>query len=89
LRLPGWYAPRCIDELATILEANPEALVLAGGTDIGLWVTKQLRELPTIVYIGEVRAIQASASRRRRSWSSVQPSALTDAWAAIVRIGRN
>src|SRR3569833_1188251 len=52
LRLPDFCAPLTVDELATELETHPGALVLAGGTDIGLWVTKQLRDLPYVVYIG-------------------------------------
>jgi len=84
LRLPGWYSPRNIDELATILEANPEALVLAGGTDIGLWVTKQLRELPTIVYVGEV--VQFRQVRRDVDGLVIGAAvSLNDAWAAIAQ----
>ncbi len=59
LRLPGFYAPRTLDQLATELSLQPQSLVLAGGTDVGLWVTKQLRELPPIVYIGAVESLQA------------------------------
>ena len=58
LTLPGWHAPRTVDELAAVLSAQPEALILAGGTDVGLWVTKQLRELSTVVYLGEIEALQ-------------------------------
>ncbi len=50
----SFFAPTSIDELAEILAAHPDATVLAGGTDIGLWVTKQHRELSTIVYTGRV-----------------------------------
>jgi xanthine dehydrogenase small subunit len=50
----AFHAPRTIDELAAALDAHPEATILAGGTDIGLWVTKQHRELETVVYLGEV-----------------------------------
>ncbi|MBM3346943.1 MAG: xanthine dehydrogenase small subunit, partial [Betaproteobacteria bacterium] len=49
----GFHAPRSAAELASLYLAHPEALILAGGTDIGLWVTKQMRELPRIIYIGE------------------------------------
>jgi xanthine dehydrogenase small subunit len=48
-----FFAPRSADEVAALLEANPEATVLAGGTDVGLWVTKQRRDLPTIVSLSE------------------------------------
>ena len=49
-----FFAPSDIDALAGVLEQYPDATILAGGTDIGLWVTKQHRELETIVYTGRV-----------------------------------
>lgn len=54
----GFVAPRSLDEMAGVFAANPEALILAGGTDIGLWVTKHLRELPMIIYLGEVAELK-------------------------------
>ena len=50
----GFFAPRSLDELANAYMARPDALILAGGTDIGLWVTKHLQDLPMILYLGEV-----------------------------------
>ena len=50
----AFYAPRTLDELAGLLHALPDATLLAGGTDVGLWVTKQHRQLKTVVYLGEV-----------------------------------
>ncbi|HVO19322.1 MAG TPA: xanthine dehydrogenase small subunit [Anaeromyxobacter sp.] len=47
-------APRSLDELAAFTAAHPEALVLAGGTDLGLLVTKEHRDLPLLVSVGEV-----------------------------------
>ncbi len=58
LELPGFCAPRTLDELATRYAAAPDALLLAGGTDIGLWVTKQLRTLGALIYLGEVAELQ-------------------------------
>jgi xanthine dehydrogenase small subunit len=49
-----YYAPATLDELARLVEAHPDATLLAGGTDVALWVTKQLRELPTVIYTGRV-----------------------------------
>jgi xanthine dehydrogenase small subunit len=83
LRLPGFQAPRTIEELTAALEVDPTALVLAGGTDIGLWVTKQLRDLPPIIYIGEV----AELKQVRRDASGIVIGAaapLTEAWGEIV-----
>ena len=49
-----FFAPTSADEFAAVLQQNPQATILAGGTDVGLWVTKQHRELATIIYIGRV-----------------------------------
>ena len=49
-----FLAPGDLDTLAKLYEAQPDATILAGGTDIGLWVTKQHRELDTIIYTGRV-----------------------------------
>ena len=49
-----FFAPRSADELARLLEQHPGAVILGGGTDVGLWVTKQLKRLDPIVYVGAV-----------------------------------
>ena len=49
-----YFAPRTIRELAILLEENPAATLLAGGTDVGLWVTKQHRRLAPIIYLGDI-----------------------------------
>jgi len=49
-----FFAPADSDEFAAILANNPEATILAGGTDVGLWVTKQHRDLGTVIYTGRV-----------------------------------
>jgi xanthine dehydrogenase small subunit len=84
LRLPGFFAPRTEDELAAELSAQPQSLVLAGGTDVGLWVTKQLRELPPIIYICAVASLQRieASAQGLRIGAAVS---LTDAWEALVR----
>ena len=61
----NYHAPVTLDDLAELYRQNPEARILAGGTDVGLWVTKQLRELPTIIYLGAVdqlRQIKSGAA---------------------------
>jgi xanthine dehydrogenase small subunit len=50
----GWFAPRTSDELAALLLDHPDARIVAGATDVGLWVTKDLRDLGTIVFIGDI-----------------------------------
>ncbi|WP_233828384.1 xanthine dehydrogenase small subunit [Paraburkholderia sp. ZP32-5] len=51
-------APRTVAALAQLKEAEPAARILAGSTDIGLWVTKQMRELGNIVYVGQIAELQ-------------------------------
>lgn len=49
-----FFAPKTLDELLQLKAKNQDATILAGGTDIGLWINKQFRELPTIIYLGDV-----------------------------------
>jgi xanthine dehydrogenase small subunit len=54
----GWFAPRSADELAALLIEHPEARIVAGATDVGLWVTKGLRDLGTVIFIGDVAELR-------------------------------
>jgi xanthine dehydrogenase small subunit len=58
---PRFSAPRTLAELERVL--RPEATLLAGGTDLGLLVTKQLRELDNVVYLGNVRELKRIEDR--------------------------
>ncbi|MDJ0653968.1 MAG: xanthine dehydrogenase small subunit [Xanthomonadales bacterium] len=53
-----YFSPVDEDELAALVEANPGATLLAGGTDVGLWVTKDYRELPRVIYLGNIPELQ-------------------------------
>ena len=53
-----YFAPKTVDALADLLLAHPEACVLAGGTDVGLWVTKDHRRLDPIIYVGQVAELK-------------------------------
>jgi xanthine dehydrogenase small subunit len=50
----NWHAPRSSDELAALLRKQPEARIVAGATDVGLWVTKQMRDLGPVIFLGDV-----------------------------------
>ena len=43
-----------LDDFAAWYLANPEAVLVAGATDVGLWVTKQLRELSPVAFLGGI-----------------------------------
>jgi xanthine dehydrogenase small subunit len=56
-----FIAPRSLTELTDILAREPMALILGGGTDVGLWVTKQHRDLPLMVATEFVPALRRIA----------------------------
>ena len=56
-----WFAPRSLDELAQTCAAHPDAVIVAGATDIGLWVTKLRKPLKTLIDIGPVDALKIVA----------------------------
>ena len=47
----GAEPPIYLKDLADWYAANPNATLIAGATDVGLWVTKQLRDLPNIAFL--------------------------------------
>jgi xanthine dehydrogenase small subunit len=51
-------APRTLDQLAAARAERPQATVLAGSTDIGLWVTKMFRPLPDLIHVGAVEELK-------------------------------
>ncbi|NND50029.1 MAG: xanthine dehydrogenase small subunit [Rhizobiales bacterium] len=53
-----FHAPRTADGLATLYAAHPEAIIVAGATDVGLWVTKQHRDLDRIIHVGAVEELK-------------------------------
>lgn len=46
--------PASVDDLAEIYEANPTATLVSGATDVGLWVTKFMRDIGPMIYAGQV-----------------------------------
>ena len=53
-----FYTPRTTDELVQLRADHPQATILAGGTDVGLWVNKQFRELNPIIYLGDIAELK-------------------------------
>ncbi|MDF2366105.1 xanthine dehydrogenase small subunit [Sneathiella sp.] len=53
-----YFAPKSVGELTDALASHPEATLLAGATDVGLWVTKQHRELATVIYLGQIKELK-------------------------------
>jgi xanthine dehydrogenase small subunit len=77
------FAPVTVKDLAALREAHPEARLLAGGTDVGLWVTKQHRDLPTLLCVGSVDEMKTI--RETESGLEIGAAAsLADAYDALV-----
>jgi xanthine dehydrogenase small subunit len=68
-----FIAPSTSAELAAALLDHPKATILAGGTDVGLWITKQHQDLETIVYLGNVDDL--SFMNQTPEWVEVGASA--------------
>jgi xanthine dehydrogenase small subunit len=95
LSWPGHYhAPRTLADLAALREALPDARLLAGATDVGLWVTKHFRALGELIWLGnvaELRALQVAddslhigaAVPLEDAWT-----ALGQHWPGVARMGR-
>lgn len=76
-------APVTLDALAALRAAHPDARVMAGNTDVGLWVTKQLRPLDDLLYIGNVPELKTI--ERDASMLTIGAGvSLEDAYAALV-----
>ena len=50
-------APRATAGLAKIYGAHPDAVLVGGATDVGLWITKKLQTIPKIIWLGRVREL--------------------------------
>lgn len=49
-----YFAPVDVAGLAAVMADYPDATLLAGGTDVGLWVTKRHMTLDTVIYLADV-----------------------------------
>ena len=81
----GFFAPRSLDVFAALRRERPQALVLAGSTDMGLWVTKQFRDLPELISINEVQDLKTVVNTGTHLNIGAAAS-LEDAWLALVAV---
>ncbi|HEX6138335.1 MAG TPA: xanthine dehydrogenase small subunit [Casimicrobiaceae bacterium] len=79
-----YFAPARLTDLAEIRAEHPDARIVAGGTDVGLWVTKQHRDLDKVIYVGNVAELQRIAVTDTHVEIGAAAS-LTDAFAELVR----
>ncbi len=77
-----FHAPISLDDLAALRVQKPKATLLAGSTDVGLWVNKQFRELGDIIYVGDVDEMKRVEQRGDALWIGAGAS-LETAYAAL------
>jgi len=52
------YVPSSVGQVAELLALYPHATLVAGSTDVGLWVTKQMRPINPVIFIGGLQDLQ-------------------------------
>ncbi|SAK48183.1 FAD-binding molybdopterin dehydrogenase [Caballeronia calidae] len=79
---PAFHAPVTRAEFARLRAAHPDARLLAGSTDVGLWVTKQFRDLGDVLYIGNVDELK-TIERDAQTLTIGAAASLEEAYAAL------
>ncbi|TNC68534.1 xanthine dehydrogenase small subunit [Rubellimicrobium roseum] len=88
------FLPDSADALAAWYAANPDATLVAGATDVGLWVTKGLRDLPKVAFLHRARdlaRIETQGDRLRFGAGATMTEVLSavahryPSWAALIR----
>ncbi|QRX84844.1 xanthine dehydrogenase small subunit [Glaciimonas sp. PAMC28666] len=77
-----FYAPRTLQQLVEVRARFPAARMLAGSTDVGLWVTKQMRDLGDIIFLGRVKEL-ATVTTKDGQLEIGAGVTLNDAYAAL------
>jgi len=90
---PRFFAPTTLAALAELRVQHPGAQLLAGSTDIGLWVNKQFRPVGDLLYVGAVDELKRIATvddelrigagaSLEAAWAALAARfpALTDVW---------
>lgn len=79
----AYLLPQSLPELLQARAAHPQAQIVAGGTDVGLWVTKQHREFAQVLDVTQVRELRR-IERYPHHVAIGAAASLTDAFAALV-----
>lgn len=58
---PEVIVPEDLDDFARLYARTPHARIVAGATDIGLWVTKDLRRIAPAIFIGQIDELKQVA----------------------------
>jgi len=64
----SWIQPRSSDDLATWYAAHPEATLVAGATDVGLWVTKGFFEARHVAFLNQCADLKGVSETDEALW---------------------
>ena len=56
--------PASVDDFAAILDKEPGATIVSGATDVGLWVTKHMRDISPAVFIGNLEGLRTISEEK-------------------------
>ncbi|MGQ0565272.1 MAG: xanthine dehydrogenase small subunit [Gemmobacter sp.] len=76
------FRPTTTDDLAAWYAQNPGATLIAGATDVGLWVTKQLRDLSPVAFLNGIADL-ARIDRQGDTFRIGAGVTLSALWAAM------
>jgi len=62
-KLPQAKETQTLEDLADWYAENPDATLIAGATDVGLWVTKDLSDLPKIAFLNRCPELRKITKR--------------------------
>jgi xanthine dehydrogenase small subunit len=79
-------APATLVALAALTERFPDATLVSGATDVGLWVTKQLRDIARIIWLGRVAGLDTVGQAADGALSLGASVSLQDAYAHLAGV---
>ncbi len=74
--------PRTEPTLLALAAQHPDAVVVSGATDVGLWITKQMREMPKLIFTHGVSSLHI-VSDQYDLWRIGAAATYTEAFAAL------
>jgi xanthine dehydrogenase small subunit len=63
-----FWAPVRLDAFAGLVETYPEATILSGATDVGLWVTKRAFDPVEVIFTGRVAELREMRETDGQLW---------------------
>ena len=63
-----FFIPVSLEQLDALCSAHPDAVLVAGATDVGLWVTKAHRKLETVIYVNNIRQLKEIRQSETSLW---------------------